>query len=541
MQWQAFRSYFQRAWSVNQLIITLSLYFTFVLNFTFLSGFIRAILRLEHSNPLFVASVPLVLLCLMVLVFSLFSIRYITKPAFILLTIVSSMVAFAGFTYGVVFDYGMIQNVFETNAAEASMYINVVSIISFLFTGALPAYLIYRIDIAYKPFFQELLSRVKLIAISLLCLVVLAWAFYSSYAAVARNNSHLKRFIVPTQWVSSGYKYIRDHYFTEPRQFQILDANPQLQPLNNGEKRVFVLIIGETARAKNFQYQGYERTTNRYTAPYQPTYFSQVASCGTATAVSVPCIFSSLTHDNFDRQQALSQQNLLDLAKAAGVDVLWIDNNSGCQNVCERVTTIQLDPKQQNPLCDGKYCVDEILLPEVKQKLSQLSASTTLIVLHVIGSHGPTYYRRYPKSHQLFTPDCPQSDIQNCTHEQLVNTYDNTLAYTDYVVSEVMATLSAQQSIDASLMYVSDHGESLGENGMYLHGFPYALAPSEQTHVPMYLWRNQSGIEQSNCLQQLAKSQAFSHDNVFHSVLGALGVSSTLYQASLDIYQQCQQ
>jgi lipid A ethanolaminephosphotransferase len=220
--------------------------------------------------------------------------------------------------------------------------------------------------------------------------------------------------------------------------------------------------------------------------------------------------------------------------------VLWIDNNSGCQNVCERVTTIQLDPKQQNPLCDGKYCVDEILLPEVKQKLSQLSAPTTLIVLHVIGSHGPTYYRRYPKSHQLFTPDCPQSDIQNCTHEQLVNTYDNTLAYTDYVVSEVMATLSAQQSIDASLMYVSDHGESLGENGMYLHGFPYALAPSEQTHVPMYLWRNQSGIEQSNCLQQLAKSQAFSHDNVFHSVLGALGVSSTLYQASLDIYQQCQ-
>jgi lipid A ethanolaminephosphotransferase len=537
---QSIKNFFQnKEFSVNQVLVMLGLYYTFVLNYPFLSGFIKAIIALEHYNVLFLISVPFLLIALLILVFSLFSVRYLFKPAIILITIISAQVFYAGLSYGVVFDYGMIQNVFETNSAEALSYLNIVSILFFVVTGLLPAIILFKLKIAYKPFTKELLSRAKLIVITLLVLLTIAWAFYSSYAAVARNNSHLKRFIVPTQWVGSGYKYIRDHYFSTPREFVTLDPNPSLKATDNAKKKVVVWVVGETARAANFSYQGYSKPTNQYTQPYNVTYFKEVSSCGTATAVSVPCMFSNLTHDNFDRAEALSQQNILDIAKLAGADVLWLDNNSGCQDVCDRVPSIRIDTDPSNPLCDGKYCFDEVLLEPLQKKLASLSANTTFIVLHVIGSHGPTYYLRYPEKFKTFTPDCPKSDIQNCSLEQLVNTYDNTLAYTDFVLSKVMQTFTEHAELDANILYVSDHGESLGENGMYLHGFPYALAPSDQTHVPLWLWSNQSNdVVFSSCVQQKT-TQSFKHDNIFHTMLGLLNVNTPLYETEQDILASC--
>jgi lipid A ethanolaminephosphotransferase len=537
---QVFKQWlFNRTFSVNQVLLMLGLYFTLILNYPFLSGFIKAIVQLQQYSTLFLLSVPVLLFTLQLLIFSLFSVRYIFKVIVISLILLSSLVFYAGLSYGVVFDYGMIQNVFETHTAEALMYLNVVSVLFFLVTGILPAVIIFKLNIRFQPLAKELFSRTKLIAMALVVLLIIVWGFYSNYAAVVRNNSHLKRFIVPTQFLSGGYKYLRDHYFTTPRAFTILDAAPVRASNPKQKKKLVLLVVGETARAENFAYQGYAKATNQYTEPYQVNYFNQVSACGTATAVSVPCMFSSLNHENFDRQVALSQQNVLDIAKLAGVDVWWLDNNSGCQKVCERVASMRIEPTKTNPLCDGKYCFDDILLPPLAEKITNLSQETTLIVVHMIGSHGPTYYLRYPDKFKLFQPDCPQSDIQNCSVEQLVNTYDNTLAYSDYVLSQMMALLQQQPELDASMIYLSDHGESLGENGMYLHGFPYALAPSGQTHVPMWTWSNQAdSIERSSCVRQLT-TQAYSHDNLFATLLGLLQVSSTLYQPIQDIYQHC--
>ena len=524
--------------TANQLLILVSLYFALVLNQPFLSGFMGAIVKLEQYQWLFLLSVPVLLFNLMVLLLSLFSLRFVMKPALIILTLASTLVFYGTLNYGVVFDYGMIENSVETNSSEALSYLNAEVMMFFFFVGVLPAAFIALVRINYQPLLKESLQRLKLLTVSVCAVCLIAYAFYPSYSAVARNNNYLKKYIVPSQYLSSGYKYVRDSLFYRDMTFDILDEKPKLSAVEPGVKRVTVMVVGETARAKNFSHNGYSKATNQFTQPYDVVSFQDMTSCGTATAVSVPCMFSSLQRDNFDRRIADNQQNLVDLVALAGVDVLWVDNN-GCKDVCKRVNTINIDVTQNSPFCDGEYCQDGILLKPLREKLSNLTSDSTLIVLHMMGSHGPTYFKRYPNENIIFTPECARSDIQNCSAEQLTNTYDNTIAYTDFVLSQVINSLTIlPDNVEASMLYVSDHGESLGESGAYLHGFPYALSPIEQRDIPMLVWLSKQQTQQQ-CLKTIAHEQAFNHDNIFHSMLGLLNVESTSYQQALDIFSQC--
>jgi lipid A ethanolaminephosphotransferase len=477
---------------------------------------------------------------LITLFISLFSFKYIIKPFLIILTLLSALVFYATTEYGVVFDYAMMVNVIETDNSEAFAYLNSYAVIFFVIFGVVPAALIASVKLTYHNVLKETLLRFKLIAVSIFTIVIILFFFYENYASFGRNNREIKRYIVPIQFIDSSYKVSRDKFFTKPLTFTLLDKKPRLK---NTEKAttVTVLVIGETARAMNFSYNGYKRNTNAYSKGFNPIYFQKVTSCGTATAISVPCLFSAQKRENFDKKKANYQQNLLDIAKLAGVDVLWIDNNSGCKGVCKRVDTIEIPTDKQHPLCDGDYCFDEILIEKLSEKLANIKNKNTLIVLHMIGSHGPTYYRRYPKKLAKFMPDCPKSDIQNCTHEQLINTYDNTIAYTDYVLAKIIALLKSQpKTIQASMLYVSDHGESLGENGAYLHGFPYAFAPAEQTEIPMLFWltANNKVINQQ-CLRKKAQQMQYSHDNIFSTVLALSNIKTSAYQTNDDILASC--
>jgi lipid A ethanolaminephosphotransferase len=239
----------------------------------------------------------------------------------------------------------------------------------------------------------------------------------------------------------------------------------------------------------------------------------------------------------------MAQQNVVDIIHLAGADVLWISNNNGsCKGVCTRVKTKQIDTNQSNPLCYGEYCYDEALLAPLKSKLNGLTHKNTMIILHMIGSHGPTYFKRYPKNKRIFTPDCQRSDIQNCTQEQLINSYDNTIAYTDLVLSKIINELNhvaEKNDIETSLLYISDHGESLGENRLYLHGLPYSFAPEEQTHVPMIYWNDpmQNDFD-LNCLKTSAKSP-ITHDNVFDTLLSIMSVRTKAYYIDNDPFLAC--
>jgi lipid A ethanolaminephosphotransferase len=303
------------------------------------------------------------------------------------------------------------------------------------------------------------------------------------------------------------------------------------------------MVLGETARAQSFSLNGYNKPTNQFTDKQGVVSFSNMHSCGTATAVSVPCMFSRLDKDNYDKRIATSQQNALDLIHLAGADVLWISNNNGsCKGVCTRVKNLQVDISKTNPLCDGEFCFDEALLEPLRKKLNNLTHENTLIVLHMIGSHGPTYFKRYPIEKRVFSPDCQRSDIQNCSEEQLINTYDNTIAYTDFVLSKVITKLSElaeTDDVETSLLYVSDHGESLGESGIYLHGLPYTFAPEAQTHVPMVYWNDQMQTDFNlACLGAFA-NEYITHDNIFDTLLSIMSVRSTVYKAASDPFIQC--
>jgi lipid A ethanolaminephosphotransferase len=456
--------------------------------------------------------------------------------------ICSALIFYGTILYGIVFDYGMVQNTIETDTAEAWSYINFHAIIFFIFFGLLPSFIIYSVQLIYKPFLKELLSRLKIISLSLISVFLIGVFFYSNYADVGRNNKDLITYIIPYKMMVSSFKFFRNHYFYPPLEFKVLDTTPSIVR-DNQKKRVTVMVLGETARAQSFSLNGYSKRTNPYTEKQGVVSFSKMSSCGTATAVSVPCMFSRLNKAGYDKRVAMAQQNVVDIIHLAGADVLWISNNNGsCKGVCTRVKTKQIDTNQSNPLCYGEYCYDEALLAPLKSKLNGLTHKNTMIILHMIGSHGPTYFKRYPKNKRIFTPDCQRSDIQNCTQEQLINSYDNTIAYTDLVLSKIINELNhvaEKNDIETSLLYISDHGESLGENGLYLHGLPYSFAPEEQTHVPMIYWNDpmQNDFD-LNCLKTSAKSP-ITHDNVFDTLLSIMSVRTKAYYIDNDPFLAC--
>jgi len=226
----------------------------------------------------------------------------------------------------------------------------------------------------------------------------------------------------------------------------------------------------------------------------------------------------------------------------AGLKVVWRDNQSGCKGVCDGLEVQRPDPAASPGLCDGDRCLDEALLQGAEGLLRDTHGNLVL-VLHQLGNHGPAYYKRYPAEFRRFTPTCDTDDLSSCSREAIANSYDNAVLYTDHVLARTIDMLKAQQAhYDSALLYVSDHGESIGEKGLFLHGMPYAIAPSEQTKVPMVMWLSPGyassfGLDLA-CLQTRARQPA-SHDNVFHTVLGLLDVRTAVRDASMDLSAPC--
>ncbi|QQX78374.1 phosphoethanolamine--lipid A transferase [Shewanella sp. KX20019] len=530
-----------------QFTVILALYYVCVLNIPFFQIVKQGVDKQADVNLVFIATIPLFLIFALSFLFSIFSIKYLVKPFFIVLTLMSSSVFFGALQYGVVFDYGMIENTVQTNSAEAATYLNWASVVNFIATGVIPALLIYKANIQFKPFTKELLHKLAFMAVMLIGIGVIAVFFYQNYVSFGRNNDIIKRHIIPTYFVGSTVKYINVNYLQEPIEYKQLGLDAKnTTDKANGKPNLVVLVVGETAREMNFAYYGYDKPTNAHTENQGLFAFKDTSSCGTATAVSLPCMFSRMDRENYESRQARAQDSAIDVLNHGGIALDWLDNDSGCKGVCDNIDSIVIDRSSDSELCNGQYCYDQILLDTLDNRLNNIESKDSLLVLHVIGSHGPTYYLRYPQEHRFFTPDCQRSDIQNCSDEELMNTYDNTILYTDYIVSEVVEKLKKQSGkFDTAMLYISDHGESLGESGMYLHGAPYAFAPEEQTKVPFLGWFSKSFAKQNSlnltCLAKEAARGGYSHDNLFDSLLGLMNVSSEVYQQDKDIFSHCRQ
>jgi lipid A ethanolaminephosphotransferase len=480
-------------------------------------------------------------------VFLPFTFRYLLKPFFILLIMTASLVSYAMLKYGIIFDVGMVQNILETNSGEATSYLNASVVLWFLLTAVLPVLGLLWIKVEYPtPWYKGLGLRLGSIALSLLFLVGVAALYYQDYASVGRNNHSIVKEIVPSNYVRGLYRYARDILFATPVPYEPIGTDARVVAKSDKPTLMF-LVVGETARSQNYSLNGYQKETNGFTMKEPDLVsFRDVRSCGTATAVSVPCMFSNLTRREYDETLAKSRDGLLEVLQHAGVSVLWKENDGGCKGVCNHVPTLEIEPKTFPEYCEGDSCYDEVLLQGLDQQIAGMKGKqgSKLVAFHLMGSHGPTYYRRYPAADRVFLPDCPRSDIENCSNEELVNTYDNTIRYTDKVLSQLIDKLKTLESqYNVGLVYLSDHGESLGAMGLYLHGTPYKFAPDDQTRVPLLTWfspqlQRDRQLDQ-NCLRQEAGSKRFSHDNLFHSMLGIMDVQTQAYDGKLDLFKPC--
>ncbi len=496
-----------------------------------------------HQTLPHLLSFLLIAIGLTSLVLLLLAVGRATRPLLALALAVAAAAGYFTAHYGILFDKTMLINIVDTNSAEAVELVSLPLLLTIAVFGILPAVLVMKSALPRRRLPPALLQRTLAL---LLAAGLIGGPLYfdqKEVFSIARNHRELAHMITPVDVVAATYSLLEEEY-SRPPEFELLALDATVVPPDtaSGRPNVHVLIVGETARAASFALTGYSRDTNP-NLERQPLYgVTEVTTCGTATAQSLPCMFSLQTMEEFDRERAKYQDNLLDIAARAGYDVYWLDNGNNCKGVCARVDSVDLGTSGIESACDGDHCFDEVLITGLRRLLPTIEKDT-LIVLHQLGSHGPAYYRRYPDAFRQFIPDCRSDDLGACASEEITNSYDNTILYTDYVVSQAIDTLMSESDrLNTSLLYVSDHGESLGEHNLYLHGMPRQLAPDEQTRVPMIAWFSERTIQEQGLAMQCGaefREQPASHDNLIHTEMGLLNIHSVTYQPSLDLFAPC--
>lgn len=457
----------------------------------------------------------------------------IVWPAILLLTAIT-----AHFVdhWGVLIDKGMLRNVLQTDFNESMDLLTTELALDVIIRGAIPALVVALWPMRKPSFLKDGSAVIGLVALTA-GLVGIAALFYSVYAPTFRNYRELRYQLTPSNSIRATYGIVKPRRTTQAQREAV--ANDATRPTND-TALTLILVVGETARADNFSLGGYERPTNAPLNGLAVQYFESVRSCGTDTATSLPCMFSDLQGSAYSVERATARENILDVLKRTGVDVRWFENNSGCKGVCDRVPNFQL---QALGVCAAQECRDT----DFSSLLSSMTSprSDSLVVLHQLGSHGPAYYKRYPEP-PMFSPACETNRLQACDRQHVMNAYDNSIYFTSTALAEMIRSIDSRADRDRrayALLYISDHGESLGENGVFLHGLPQFLAPHEQFHVPMLLWMNDRASARlapvPGCLRASLKKD-LSHHYVFHTLLGAYGVETSSYRQDLDLFADSQ-
>ncbi|HVI58923.1 MAG TPA: phosphoethanolamine--lipid A transferase [Luteimonas sp.] len=470
--------------------------------------------------------------------------RWTARP---LLTVLFAATAFAAYymgTYKVYLDPDMIRNVLETDPREAGELLVPALVPSLLGLAVLPIAVLWRLRLRRRPLLRALWIRLAFLAGMLVLAAGGALSAFQDLSALARNHREVRYLVTPSNYVVSLSRVL----FASPpgpaRPLLPIGEDAREAPRAAGARpRLLVFVLGETVRAQNWGLDGYLRqTTPRLAAMPDVVNFPDTSSCGTSTEVSVPCLFSPYGRHAYDEARIRGHQSLLHVLQRAGVQVLWRDNQSGCKRVCDGLEFESMADATDPALCNGKRCFDEILLSGLQARIVP-DGRDRIVVLHQLGNHGPAYYQRYPPAFRRFTPTCDTEQLGDCSRQRIVNSYDNAVLYTDHVLARTIEMLKDEPGYDTALVYVSDHGESLGENGLFLHGVPHAIAPSQQTHVPMVMWfspgfARRQGLDLA-CVRQIAQGPA-SHDNLFPTILGMFRVRTRLYDPQLDLLRRCE-
>lgn len=531
-----------RSWrpaiSQETLIIACSLFFVTMSN----GPFWKAAHALHPGSVLFAFSLFGLLFSITGVLLSLLVWRWSARPVLTVLFFTTAMAVHYMTTYGVFMDADMVRNVLHTDVKESRELLTPYMLPSLLLHAVLPSLLLWRVRIRQRSSLRTLWVRPAFIALLMAFGATATLLSSADVAGMVRNHREIKYLATPLNYLVGLQQNLRasSPIKKAPRSPIALDA--AATPRAAGARpRLLVLVVGETVRAQNWGLNGYARQTTPELAQIGVINFPDMHSCGTSTEVSVPCMFSQLGRRQHDEKAIRQQQSLLNVLERTGIGTLWRDNQSGCKGVCDGTAFESVADANEPGLCANGRCMDEVLLRHLGERVRERKGDR-VVVLHQLGNHGPSYYQRYPDRFRKFVPACENAELGNCPREQIVNAYDNAVLYTDHFLAQAIHELQAMDDYDTALIYVSDHGESLGEKGLYLHGMPYAIAPVEQTSVPMVMWFSSRftagrGLD-TRCVERRAVRKT-DHDVLFSSILGLMQVRTSAYDPGQDVFASC--
>lgn len=524
--------------STETLILLASTFFALACN----GLFWRNAMATTPGSVLFALSLFMLLAGAHALLFGLLLWRWNAK---VLLTALFVATAFATHymdSFNVYLDADMLRNVLATDHKESRELMTPALILPLLGHALLPCALLWRLRLRKRSCGRALMWR----ALFLLGVAVVTGAgtlaSFQNISSLMRNHREVRYLATPINYLVALKQNLSSANPIKQQPKLPLGTDAKATPRAAGSKpRLLVLVVGETVRAQNWGLDGYARQTTPELSQAGVINFPDMHACGTSTEVSLPCMFSPFGRRDYDANKIRAHQSLLHVLEHAGIATLWRDNQSGCKGVCDGLETQRLDDATTPGLCADGRCMDEILLQDLPAQ-ARAKTGDRVIVLHQLGNHGPSYYQRYPAQFRQYAPTCDTPDLGKCSRAQIVNSYDNAVRYTDHFLARAIATLRGMDDYDTAMVYLSDHGESLGEKGLYLHGMPYAIAPDEQTRVPMVMWFSPQfaasrGIDLA-CLRQRAQ-QRTDQDNLFPSVLGLMQVGTSVYARERDLFAAC--
>ena len=515
----------------------------------------RELAQLPGSQGLrpfaFVVAFAVAIAATLVALTSLFAWRRTLKPMLSLLLITAAAGAYFMLSYGIVIDSTMLTNALQTDTREAQDLLNWRMPAALLALAGPPLVWLWRKPVVTPRFGRQLLSNAITLVAALLVAAGALLLFFQDFSSTMRNHTQVRYLINPLNSI-----YALGNIAAKPLRRDTSKILPMGEDVKLGasytqQQRppLLVLVVGETGRSGNFGINGYSRNTTPELAARKDISTALNAwSCGTNTAASVPCMFSHLDKAAFESRKA-EYENLPDMLQRAGLAVLWVDNQAGCKGVCTRVPSFNLTSAEATKAAGCvDECLDTAMLQGLDERIAALPAAQrargVVVVLHQMGSHGPAYAKRSAPAQKHFMPECTSNVLQECSRDQLVHAYDNSIVETDHFLNSVIKWLEVKEKqADTAMVYVADHGESLGENGIYLHGMPYSIAPDVQKHVPWITWLSPAMQARTSittsCLQKSMRDKRISHDSYFHSVLGLLDVQTGLHQPALDLYGEC--
>lgn len=530
---QKLRSVLARPRHTHHLVIATAVFVIATGNIAFFRHLLEA--YPFSGNTGFVLSVAVLQICVLIIFLSLFSFPRLIKPVLILTVLSSSAIGYFQDHFGVIIDRVMIHSIFGTNFREATELMNGNLIVSVLLLGVLPSLLLYFSKIQPVTFHRALLRNTLTIGACLAVMVGTTLPFSANYASFLRQHKMVRYYTNPVAplYALGQMAAIDIVPVAEGAEFDgtvapiVTDAR-KVRGVGD-PPRLIVFVLGETVRSSNLSLNGYVRETTPGLEQRDIINYANVTSCGTATAVSVPCIFSLMGHEDFSLGAAGRQENLLDVLQRVGVSVLWRENNSDSKGVALRVPFEDFRSSSKNPVCNPE-CRDEGMLDNLQSWIDAHQGKDMLIVLHQMGNHGPAYYKRYPAAYEVYKPTCKSDELSTCTNAEIVNAYDNAVRYTDHFLVQVIDLLESNADrYQAAMVYTSDHGESLGEHGIYLHGLPFAFAPPAQTEVPVIFWFGR-GFDVDTVPVQ--PQHPYSHDDLFRTLLDLFRVKTDVRMAS---------